>query len=147
MQNNLDDKSEYFEITRYIHEQIPITASVGAVIEYYDGSKLTVFSPLEPNLNHKKTAFGGSLSTLGILACWALLHLKLKDSGLATELVIQNSSFDYISPVKNDFYATALLPSTDEFKRFIKCLKRRGKARIEVYSEINDFTGIHGKHR
>ena len=39
-------------------------------------------APLEPNINHKHTVFGGSASALGILAAWSLLHVRLVDAGL-----------------------------------------------------------------
>ena len=70
------------EITSYIHEHIPLTSHLGAVVEAYDGKAIILSAPLTPNLNHRNTAFGGSISALGILSGWTLLFLKLKEAGM-----------------------------------------------------------------
>lgn len=68
-------------VEHYLHEHIPITRAMGLKVTAYDGDSVRLWAPLEPNLNHRNTAFGGSLSTLGILAGWSLLHVKMQEAG------------------------------------------------------------------
>ena len=134
------------EITTYLHKHIPITSSLGATVESFDGEKVTVSAPLKPNLNHRNTAFGGSISALGILSGWTLLFLKLKESGIKNRLVIQKSSFDFLDPVDGDFQATCSMPTPEKWDKFIKTLKKHGRARITVQSKIGSSSGTGGYH-
>ena len=45
---------------------------------------VVIEAPLAPNINHRKTVFGGSASALGILAAWSLVHLRLAGTGSST---------------------------------------------------------------
>ncbi len=134
------------ELTSYIHEHIPLTAHLGAVVEKYDGNEIEISAPLEPNLNHRNTAFGGSISAVGILSGWALLYIKLKEISLKTRLVIQHSSLDFIEPIDGAFKAICTMPESSEWERFIKTLKRHGKARITVESKIENSNNHVGNH-
>ena len=49
---------------------------------------VTLSAPLAPNINHRSTAFGGSVSTLAILSAWSLVNLRLRAEGLRSRLVI-----------------------------------------------------------
>lgn len=134
------------EITSYLHRHIPITSHLGAVVESYDGFEVCISAPLAPNLNHRKTAFGGSMSALAILAGWTLLHLKLREEGLNTRLVIQKSGFDFSLPIESDFKAVGVMPSEESWERFLKILRRRGRARITVGSRIEGAGRRGGAH-
>ncbi|HEY6097971.1 MAG TPA: YiiD C-terminal domain-containing protein, partial [Anaeromyxobacter sp.] len=86
------------EITAYLHAHIPITRSLGAAAVRHDGTSLTLSAPLAPNLNHRGTAFGGSMSALALLAGWGVVHLALRDLGVETRLVVQRSAMDFLEP-------------------------------------------------
>lgn len=134
------------EATQYVHDHIQITKHLGAVIESYDGQSVTLSAPLEPNLNHRNTAFGGSISALGILSGWSLLFLKLREEGIRNRLVIQKSSFDFQEPVADDFHATCSLPPAETWDKFLNTLKRHGRARISVNSQLECSSGVGGDH-
>ncbi len=140
------NKMNLSEITSYIHDHIPLTSHLGAVVESFDGEMVSISAPLNPNLNHRNTAFGGSISALGILSGWTLLFLKLQESGIKNRLVIQKSSFDFQDPVDDDFKATCALPDTETWEKFIKTLTRHGRARITVQSRIESSSGTGGNH-
>ncbi|MGJ8673621.1 YiiD C-terminal domain-containing protein [Rubritalea sp.] len=130
------------EVLEYVYEHIPITEHLGAKLEYYDGSELEVSAPLEANINHRNSAFGGSMSAIGILSGWALLFIKMRELGLASKLVIQSSQFQFLEPVVTDFVARSSLPDSHLYQRFLKILARKGKARIRVESSVYDLNGI-----
>jgi thioesterase domain-containing protein len=134
------------EITSYIHEHIPVTAHLGAMVESYDGNSVSISAPLTPNLNHRNTAFGGSISALGILSGWTLLFLKLKETGTKTRLVIQKSALDFQDPIDADFKAICTLPDQVAWEKFTKTLSKYGRARISVTSIIESSSGIGGTH-
>jgi len=134
------------EINAYIHAQMPITPHLGASISLYDGQKVVVSAPLAANLNHHHTAFGGSLSAFGILSGWALLFIKLKEIDINCSLVIQKSAFEFLAPITCDFEAVCIVPPVDVWDKFIKTLRKHGRARITVASTLQSPTGIGGTH-
>lgn len=134
------------EFTRYLHEHIPLTFHLGATVEHWDGTTIRLGAPLAPNLNHRNTAFGGSLSTLAILAGWALVHLALRDRGVHARVVIQRTELDFEEPVDGDFTASATLPPGKDWDRFLATLARHRRARLAVPSTIRFRSGVGGEH-
>ncbi|PSB27208.1 YiiD C-terminal domain-containing protein [Stenomitos frigidus] len=51
-------------ITQYAHEHIPITKHMGMTVLAIDDVQISVLAPYAPNINHRETIFGGSLSSL-----------------------------------------------------------------------------------
>jgi thioesterase domain-containing protein len=134
------------EITAFVHARIPSTSGLGARVELYDGASLRLAAPLAPNVNHRGTAFGGSLSALAILSGWLLLHLQLRERGIAARLVIQRSALDFQAPVDGDFTATAALPAPGVWDRFLRTLDRHRSARVAVPSTLASASGPGGRH-
>ncbi|WP_242346045.1 thioesterase domain-containing protein [Anaeromyxobacter terrae] len=124
------------ETTRYLREHIPLTVHLGAVVERYDGASLRLAAPLAPNLNHRSTAFGGSLSAIAILSGWTLVHLALRERGVEARVVIQRSEVGFDEPVDGDFLATSTLPPAPEWDRFLETLRRHRRARVTVRGAI-----------
>jgi thioesterase domain-containing protein len=134
------------EITAYLHERMPITRSLGARVERYDGDSVRLAAPLAPNVNHFSTAFGGSLSALAILSGWVLLHLQLRERGVDSRLVVQRSVFEFAAPVDGDFTATTVLPAPAAWDRFLATLARHRAARVIVSSTLACSSGVGGRH-
>jgi len=134
------------EITAYLHQHIPLSRHLGAAVEAYDGASLRLGAPLAPNLNHRSTAFGGSLSALAILSGWTLLHLNLRERAIECRLVIQRSSFDFQEPVDGDFTVTSTLPEAAAWERFLATLARHDRARVTVAGTARCASGVGGRH-
>jgi thioesterase domain-containing protein len=120
-----------------LYREIPITKHLGITVESYDDEQLTLKAPIEPNRNHKQTAFAGSLNAVMTLAGWGLLWLVLGEQGLATTIVIQDSESSYLRPVTNDFSARCRKPNSARLVRFENILRNKGKARLELLAEID----------
>jgi thioesterase domain-containing protein len=120
-----------------LYREIPITKHLGITVESYDDEQLTLKAPIEPNRNHKQTAFAGSLNAVMTLAGWGLLWLLLGEQGLATTIVIQDSESSYLRPVTNDFSARCRKPNSARLVRFENILRNKGKARLELLAEID----------
>ncbi len=134
------------EITAYLHAAMPITRSLGARVEAYDGASVRIAAPLAPNVNHFATAYGGSLAAIAILAGWVLVDLQLRERGLANRLVIQRSVFDFASPVDGDFTATSVLPPAAAWSRFLATLSRHHTARVTIATTVACASGVRGRH-
>ena len=123
-------------VTQYLHDHIPLTAHMGVVVIEYDEQSVRLSAPLEPNLNHRSTAFGGSLSTLGILAGWTLLHLRLQEAGIDNRLVIQKSEMDFKRPAMSNLEAVCTQTDLAEWDRFKQMIVAKEKSRMTLVSEI-----------
>ncbi|HEU4785693.1 MAG TPA: thioesterase domain-containing protein [Ktedonobacterales bacterium] len=129
------------ELEAVLHHEIPLSRQMGLTVHRYDGVCLTLQAPLAPNINHKATAFAGSLTAVMTLAGWGTVWLLLAERGLHGTIVIQESSTRYQLPVGNDFTASCRVPQADEAERFLVGLRRRGKARLALKVEILDGHG------
>ena len=111
---------------------------MGVVVVEASPDRVRLRFPLGPNLNHHGTAFGGSLSAAGILAGWALLHTRLMAEGIEASTVVADSRTRYLSPVAGDFEALAVAPTQVQWEQFVDMLRRWGRARLVLQTEIRD---------
>lgn len=120
------------ELEKYLHDHIPISKGMGVSVLYAGTDGVVLESPLEPNINHRDTVFGGSASALAILSGWSLMRIRLGANGVDCRIVIRRSEVDFTLPIEGRFRARAALVKGEDWDRFLRSLKRRGKAKIEV---------------
>ena len=120
---------------------IPLTRAMGLRMDRYDGASLTLAAPLEPNVNDKGCAFGGSLASVLTLAGWGLVMLRLRAAGEDCDVYVQDSQVRYTAPVWSDFTATATLAPAESWDGFFGALKSRGKARLRIHAGVTDASG------
>ena len=109
---------------------------MGITVAAFDAAGVTLQAELGPNLNHRDTAFGGSVAALAILEGWTHVHLRLRAAGIETHTVIQDSSVRYDAPIFDVFSACCGDISDDAWARFTRTLSKRGKARIRVRATL-----------
>jgi thioesterase domain-containing protein len=124
------------ELTDYLRRNIPLTAAMEVSAISATPDSVVLEAPLAPNINHRKTVFGGSASSLAILAAWSLVHLRLAETSLAHRLVIQRNMMTYDTPIEGTFTATARFAQGTDWEKFLETLERRGKARIGAVAEL-----------
>ena len=124
------------KIEQLLHRKIPITRSMGVRVEDYDGHRLVVSAPLDANVNHLGTAFGGSLNALAVLSGYGLLWLELQDS--ECHIVIRSSSVSYDRPVTGEIRAICVRPNDEALAHFKRTFHERGKARISLAATIDE---------
>jgi thioesterase domain-containing protein len=129
------------ELQEVLHHEIPLSQQMGLTVHFYDGACLSLRAPLAPNVNHKSTAFAGSLNAVMTLTGWGTTWLMLHEHSLRGTIVIQESTTRYLLPVGNDFIATCRVPEAHEAERFLSGLQRRGKARLALKVDILDGDG------
>ena len=120
-----------------LHTEIPLTKHIGLSVDEYTDLSLTLSAPLENNINHKCTAFGGSLYSVSVLSGWGLIYLLLKQHDLSGHIVIQESNIKFIKPVNSDITSKCSFLSTQQCDEFINMYKRKGVARIRLTSKIS----------
>jgi len=133
------------DLKTYLHTHIPLSAAMQVAVVSATPEAVTLSAPLAPNINHRSTAFGGSVSTLAILSAWSLVNLRLKAEGLQTRLVIQSNRMDYDAPIDGDFTAAAVLADAAAWPLFLKMLQRKGRARIVVQSVVRCGEAVGGR--
>ena len=69
--------------------EIPITAALRLKVARFETGVLTLAAPLAPNINHKDTAFAGSLNAVLTLAGWSMLWLIARRDMISAKVVIQ----------------------------------------------------------
>lgn len=120
----------------YLRRHIPLAAAMDIDVLHASAATVTLSAPLAPNINHRDTAFGGSVSALAILAAWSLLHLRLLAEGIECRLVIQRNEMEYLQPIDGTFTARATLATAESWDPFLTLLARRSKARIAVLATL-----------
>src|SRR5690606_7237672 len=133
------------DLESYLHVHIPLSAAMQVSVVSASPQAVTLAAPLAPNINHRSTAFGGSLSAVAILSAWSLVHLRLTAEGFRTRLVIQSNRMDYDRPVEADFTATARLADEAAWPGFCRMISRLGLGRIRVRSLVNCGDDIGGR--
>lgn len=136
-----------------LHQEIPLSREIGVRVTHYDGNHLRLSAPLAPNINHKCTAFGGSLYSLAVLCGWGMVHLKLEEAGLHRHIVIQQADIDYLLPVAEDMQAECTVEAA-ALQRFMSMLNKHGRARLTLEVFIRrgpevavKFTGRYVVHK
>lgn len=132
-------------LQQYLHDHIPISAAmqVEVVEATYDG--IVLRAPLGPNINHRDTVFGGSASALAILAAWSLVHLRLREAGIASRIVIQRNTQDHDLPIPGSFTARSFIDDPARWEKFLKLLDRRGRARLVVSALLKHEDQVTGR--
>ena len=98
--------------------------------------RVRLAAPLAPNINHRRTVFGGSAAALATLAAWSLVHVRLAAQGFGGRLVIRRSSMDFEQPIAGGFEAAAIAPDDERWRRFSAAVARRRPARIEMQATL-----------
>ncbi|MEM8677528.1 MAG: thioesterase domain-containing protein [Cyanobacteria bacterium P01_G01_bin.67] len=136
-------------IQAYLYKQIPLSKAMQVKVIEVTNNSVILAAPLQPNINHRSTVFGGSASALAILSAWTLVNFRLRSEGINSRLVIQKNTMSYDQPITDDFDAICSMSDRQIWDRFIKILQRKQKSRIAVKSlvrcnqeVVGEFTGM-----
>lgn len=120
-----------------LHNEIPLTKTMGIKIQSYNESELITTAPLEININDKGTAFGGSLSTITIISAWSLCWLISKELGFdSTNIVIIKNETSFRKPVTKNIVCHTKKPSLKEIEILKQKLETKKSASIKIESKI-----------
>lgn len=130
------------ELRDYLREHIPLARCIAVDVLEPGPDRVILEAPLEPNTNHRSTAFGGSVSALATLAGWALVHGRLRSEGREAQVVIQRGDVDYLRPVSSSFRAVCDGVEPAEWDRLVRAFDRvgQGRAYLDVRVEADGET-------
>ena len=120
-----------------LEAEIPLTRALGLRVQRYDAAGLVLSAPLAPNVNHKRTVFGGSLYSVLVLAGWGWIALRLREAGIGAQIVIHAADIRYLLPVEGDFEAVCTPPPEEDYASFLRILTRRGRARLHLQARVS----------
>ena len=118
------------EFEQFLYRQIPITKAMGFRVLEFTTSKVRILAELEPNINHKSTAFGGSINSLMTICGWAMMFANVKDLDPNAHIVIQKSKINYLLPIGGDFIAECSLPDEALRQKFFETYSKHKKGRL-----------------
>jgi thioesterase domain-containing protein len=130
------DAPPFQSLQQFFEAKVPLAVAMGVRVAEASPQRIRLAFPLGPNLNHHNTAFGGSLSAAGILAGWALLHVRLAAERIEAATVVAESRTRYLAPVNGDFEAEALAPAAAEWEAFCDALSRWDRSRLSIATTI-----------
>jgi len=131
----MSQDSRYLETL--FHHDIPLTQTMGVQVIQWENHELRLKVPLEANINHKSSMFGGSLYCASVLAGWGWLHLRLREAGIEDgHIVIHEGHIEYPLPVVADAIAICEAPGDEAWQRFETLYRRRGRSRLTLQSRI-----------
>ena len=116
----------------YIEEHIPIVKEMDFSIVEINGNEVMVEGPYEKHINHRNSIFGGSISSLLILAGWTKMKLMMEKIDNNTSIVIQESNVKYLRPVLGDFVAITKISEEVDMLKTEKIYKKFGKVRVNI---------------
>ncbi|MGK0440671.1 MAG: thioesterase domain-containing protein [Pseudohongiellaceae bacterium] len=76
-------------------------------VHHYDGQSLSLSIDLNPSLNDKLTAWGGSLYGLTVMICWGMFYLKCRERNINPNWVVSHGEIDYLVPVDEALIVSA----------------------------------------
>lgn len=130
------------ELQDYLHDRIPLSAAMEVAVLVAGPERVELHAPLAPNINHRGTAFGGSIATLTTLACWSLLRLRTDGLEPAPHLVVHRSNMEYSAPIAGAFTAVACFPPTADWQDFLHHYLEWHRARITLDAYVLSGTQI-----
>jgi len=124
------------ELADYLRDRIPLTRAMAVEVRAASIDGVEIYAPLEPNINHRDTVFGGSASAVAILAAWSALHVRMRAAGLDVRLVIRRNKMSYDRPITTGFTATAAAPAGEAWTKLVATIERGRPARVNVGAQL-----------
>jgi thioesterase domain-containing protein len=134
-------------LTEYLHREIPAARAMDIRVVELTPERARLTAPFAPNANDHGSAFGGSVASIAILAGWAWVHDHLRREGLHVGSVLRGSELKFRAPAAGDLEAITALPEPREVARFLRGLRKFGRGRVSVPTEVRCGGELVAEHR
>jgi thioesterase domain-containing protein len=125
------------QLEDYLYDHIPITKAMEIKVKEASSQRVILSAPIAPNINHKKTVFGGSLQAAATLACWGLIYVNFNKIGETnSQIVIAKSKVSYLAPIDDNFDVECTMPEATIWQKFVKTVRLKNKGRIHLRATI-----------
>lgn len=136
------------DLIQILADNIKLYEHLGITVEALDSHRAILKVDLQKNLNHKGTAFGGSLYATGVMSAYALVLAGLKHYQIDTEnIVIAKGVIEYHRPIDSDFRIICQFASLPEEQAFYQELKDKKRVRRDLQVHIFKEGGSEGLSR
>jgi len=134
-------------LTEHLHRTIPAARAMDIRIVEVGAEGALLTAPFAPNANDHGSAFGGSVSSLAILAGWTWVNECLRREGLEAGSVLRGSELVFRAPARGDMQAIVVAPGPKAVDRFLRGLRRFGRGRVTVPTEIRCGEELVAEHQ
>lgn len=125
------------QINRYIHEQLPSMAAMGASVESVDETALILTAPLDQNHNGHGSAFGASLYSVAMMSCFAAMYLACREHFDSPTIMIRDGQMRYRQPCDQPIIrASCRMPNIRQWEGFFAHYEKAGKTTLSLTSKI-----------
>jgi len=124
------------ELKHRLYLDVPLSRVMGIEVAQGETTRVLLSAPLQPNINHQGTVFGGSANALAILSAYCLLYLRLNIGYPQCHILIQQNTMQYKHPIPGDMMALCEFDDAARWSRFMRSLERHGRARISLDSVV-----------
>jgi len=126
------------QLQSFLHKEIPITKQMGLRLISFEKGKLHLCAPLDVNINDKGSVFGGSGSSLMIIAAWSLIKLNCENVGLNADIVIHKNQTTWNKALYQDLNIQAHFETTYDFNKIKLKLDNNRHQRISCFIKLID---------
>ncbi|WP_413574863.1 YiiD C-terminal domain-containing protein [Bdellovibrio sp. HCB290] len=134
------------DFIQVLADNIKLYEHLGITVAEFSSQRVVFQVSLEKNLNHKGTAFGGSLYATGVLSAYALVLAGLKQHHIDTEnIVIAKGVIEYHRPIDSDFTIICEFPDQQSEQEFYQELKEKQRVRRDLQVQIFKDGGSGGR--
>ena len=120
------------KLQRYIEDNIPIVKDMGFIVEEIGDERIVVSGEYCRHINHTKSVFGGSISSVMTLAGWGRIRVLIESFDPLATVVIKSNSTDFIKPVTEDYVVYTEIIDEKKIGKFKKAYEKFGRGRVEV---------------
>lgn len=127
------------ELMEWIKDNIPLLKSMEVSFDQFQQGELIISCPLEPNINDKGTAFGGSIAALATICGWLYTTLYARTHIEDCAAVIADSQMTYQAPGTGRI--SARCKSTVPEKFFARLNDQRNaklELTVELFSQVEE---------
>lgn len=124
------------EAQEYIYTNIPVTKAMGMTIKELSIKAVVLSAPIQENINHRGSAFGGSIDSLFLTTGWAFIRFLIDHYTPTPIIVGSRGETNFQKPVLDDFESVLEIPSDADVDLFLNTFERFGKARISLSASI-----------
>ena len=115
-------------LDEFFARHLPITRYLNMRCHEYTGDCFSLAIDLQPSINDKLTAFGGSLYCLCVMNCWGMAYLQCRQRGINPNMVVSHAEIDYMAPVDdNIIIATCQAPAAVNWELFANASNAMGE--------------------
>lgn len=125
-------------LQEYIEKNIPISRTLNFEIKEINNKNISIGCLYKDHINHKKSVFGGSISSMMTLTGWAKVKILMEDIDPKAEIVIQDSHVKFLKPVLSDFVAYSYDIKSEDMEKYIKIYNKFGRSRIKINISLRE---------